>query len=101
MRAFILPAGESKARRTADANAVLSRGEQAPLVGDPLERTGAAVLEADARPGDEVPNGAGDEHLARTRERPDPRRDVHGDPADVVVDDLDFAGVESDPHLET
>ena len=55
----------------------------------------AAILEAQARPGREIPGRAGHERLLAVRQRTDSRPDVNGDPADVATSELDFAGVHS------
>ena len=38
---------------------------QAPLAGDALQGVLTAIVEFDARPGDEIPDGAGSQDLAR------------------------------------
>src|SRR5581483_11262719 len=74
--------------------------EEPPAVGHSFELMFAAVLEAQAGPGDDALHRLRDEHLAGTRHAPDPRGDVDGDAADVVPHDLDLAGVETDARLE-
>jgi hypothetical protein len=60
-----------------------------------------SILERKARAGYKVSHGAGDEHLTRVGEPHHPRRDVHGDPADVIAPpDLDLARMNSNPHVE-
>src|SRR5581483_1112157 len=78
---------------------IRGRGEQPPFVRDSLESFDAAVHEPDLRSGDQVPDGAGDEHFAGGGEGPDAGRDVDRDPADVAVHQLDLAAVHADPHL--
>ena len=56
-----------------------------PLAWDTLEGMSPAILEGEARTGNEVPNGRGNQHLGRSRERRYPGADVHGDAPDVVA----------------
>ena len=56
--------------------------------------------EGDPRADDEIAHGPGGEHLARPGERRNPRRDVDGDAADVVADQLDLAGVKAGADLD-
>src|SRR5262245_55641043 len=61
---------------------------------------GAAISERDARPADEVDDGAGHEDFVGLGECLDPLGDVDGDAADVLTGQLDFAGVEPGPHMD-
>ena len=61
----------------------------------------AAVLEDEARAGDEVLDGGADEDLGGAGERGDPGADVHGDAADVGAQQLDLAGVAAGADLES
>ena len=80
---------------------VLSRRAiDVPLVGNAFELVLAAILEADARAGDQVFDGAGDEHLAGVCERGDASTNVHGQPADVIAVELAFAGMDGGAHFE-
>src|SRR5215208_1916249 len=75
-------------------------GEEPPLAADALEGVGAAVLEHVVRPGDQVVDGAGHQHLAGSGGRHHPGRDMHADAADVVAPELDLAGVDPGPDLD-
>jgi hypothetical protein len=57
----------------------------------------APVLKLETRADDKVTHRGGREHLARTGEGADPGTDMDSDPCDVVVDDLDLAGVDPGP----
>jgi hypothetical protein len=61
----------------------------------------AAVLKAGARADDQVTHGARDEDFPRAGLAEDPRRDVYGDPADVVVPQFALAGVDAGADLDT
>src|SRR3972149_6185923 len=71
-----------------------------PAVGDALQLVLARVLEREARPCDEVPDSARDEHLAWTGERSDARADRDGEPTHVVGEGLDLARVQPGPDLD-
>src|SRR5581483_4818707 len=73
---------------------------QPPLAGDALQLVDAAVVETQARAGDEVLDRAGDEHLARAGERGDPRARVDGDPRHLAFGQLALPGVQAGAHLE-
>ena len=60
----------------------------------------AAVIKPNPRPGNEILDGAGDEHLPRGGEGSDARRDVDRDPPDVLLHQLDLAAMEADAHLQ-
>ena len=60
----------------------------------------AAVLEAGARADHQVAHGARDQNFAGARLAEDPRRDVYCDPADVVVEQFAFAGVDAHADLD-
>src|SRR5687768_7186846 len=74
--------------------------EQPPAAGNALELVLAAVLEAQAGPRHEVGHGGRDADLAGARGSGHPGADVHGDPADVVADQLALAGVQPRPDLQ-
>src|SRR6478752_1645713 len=57
------------------------------------------LVEAQPRPSDQVSDGPGDQHLAGRRECRNPRGDVDGDALHVVVDQLDFAGMQAAAYL--
>jgi hypothetical protein len=61
----------------------------------------ASVLELDARAGDEIPDGLGDEHLPGIGRSRDAGGDVYGDPTEFVADPLALAGVDARPDLKT
>src|SRR6185437_4348242 len=65
-----------RAAETSWWSAALDR-EQPPLARNALELSGAAIVEGDARAGDEVLDGARDDHLAGARLGCDPRADMH------------------------
>ena len=71
-----------------------------PLAGNALERLGAAVLEVDARAGGEVPDDAGDQHLAGSGLRRYPGADVDRDAFHLAADELYLAGVNAGTDLE-
>ena len=75
-------------------------GEQAPAPGTSCQLVLAALLEDDARAGDDVLDRARDEHLAGKGGRSDSRADVDRDSADAVVGLLDLAGVDAGSQLE-
>ena len=71
-----------------------------PLAGHALELVDAAVVEVDAGAGDEILDGARDEHLARPGLRGDARADVDGDAGDLVVAELALARVQPGADVE-
>src|SRR5919197_3887134 len=96
------PGTRSPSTRTSEActgRTSASRIEP-PRAGDALQLVLAALLEVDPGAGDEVANGARDEHLARPGERRHARAGVHGDPAHLPVRQLALAGVEPGAQLE-
>src|SRR5688572_13432484 len=60
----------------------------------------AAILEPDARPRNEVLDGARDENLSRLRGGSDSRAGVHGDAMRLAAGELDPAGVQPGADLE-
>ena len=60
----------------------------------------AAIVECDLRACHQILHGAGAEHLARGREGAHARRDVHRDPPDLVLAQLDLTGVKSGADLD-
>jgi hypothetical protein len=82
------------------ARSTTERRRKAAIRRDALEHVGAAVLELDPGPGDEVLDGLRHEHLAFARLGRDARARVHGDPADGIACELDLAGVEPGTHAE-
>src|SRR6266542_3488648 len=79
---------------------VSERPRTPPRLRNPLQLVSAAVFERDSGTGDEILDGAGDEHLAGPGERCDTRADVDGDAADLLVDKLALAGVQPGAHVE-
>src|ERR671915_2352675 len=75
-------------------------GEQLPGVAEALQCVGPAVLQVDAGAGDQVPDGSRDQHLAGPGGGHDPGAEVDGDPADVVVAQLELPGVDPGPDLD-
>ena len=55
----------------------------------------AARLQDQPGPGDDVAHRAGDEHLVRAGLGGDPRRDVDGEPGEIVAPALALAGVDA------
>src|SRR5437868_13979881 len=78
----------------------LDHREQPPRFGNALELVRATVLERDARPGDEVLHGLRDEDLPGLRAGGDAGRDMDGDPAELRLDALALARVDSCPDLD-
>ena len=68
------------------AGALGARGEQLPLVRDAPKRVLPRSSKTAAGPGDEVFDCAGHEDFAGGRAAQHARRDMHGDPGDVVTD---------------
>jgi len=75
-------------------------GEEMPLLGHALQRVRTAVVELDARPDDEVPDGRGDKDLARVCKSRDAGSDMDGDAPDVGAIELDLARVETGSDVE-
>src|SRR3954453_24077802 len=75
-------------------------GEEPPLAGDALQLVQPAVLELDARAGNEVLHGARHQHLPGRRLRGDTGAGVDRDSADVTVVYLAFPGVKAGSDLE-
>jgi len=71
-----------------------------PGLGDALELVLASVLEFDPRTGDEVLDGARNEHFAGLGHRCDPGADVDGDAAGLAVDQLALAAVQPRTNVE-
>src|ERR1700681_2363798 len=76
------------------------RRPQVPVTGDTLEGAGASVVKLEIRTDDEVLDGTGDEHLARSGQGAHARPDVHADAGDVIGPPFDFASVEPGAHLD-
>ena len=72
-----------------------------PSAGDALELVFAAVVELKTRTRDEILHGARCEDLARLGVRRDALGDVYGDPSNIVAADLDLAGVQSNPDVDS
>ena len=72
-----------------------------PLAGDVFQRVLAAVVECHARSGDEVDDGTRDEDFSRRGPGGNPRADVYRYPADAIAHQLDLAGVQPCPDLDS
>src|SRR2546425_8607755 len=72
-----------------------------PFTRHAFERVGTAILETKTRPGHQVLDRAGDEHLTALGECGHARADVNGDAAELIADDLAFAGVQTGANLES
>jgi hypothetical protein len=70
------------------------------LLRDALELVQTSVFEHKPRACREVLDSRRDEELARLSETSDSSTDIHGQPAELSVDHLDFTGVHSCPHVE-
>ena len=68
---------------------------EVPLAGYALEHLGATVVEPEIRSDHEVLHGVGDQHLARTRQRPTRAPMCTPMPGDVVTAPLDLTRVQS------
>src|SRR5512132_1769271 len=69
-------------------------GEQLPLTGNSAKPNRAQRAERQVGARDQVSNGSRDHDLAIAGLSKDPSRDVHADPSDVVVTELDLTGVD-------
>jgi len=76
------------------------RREQVPATRHALERGLPTIRELEAGASNQIPDGAGDEHLAVGGLCGDARRDVDRDAADVVSHLLDLTGVHACPDLQ-
>src|SRR5438105_14601275 len=95
---FRLPIGERTAS-TMKASPIDDRLETpAPHA---FELALSPLLERDPRAGDEVADGARDQHLSRVCLSRDARARVHGDPTHLAVHQLALTGMEARPQLET
>jgi hypothetical protein len=74
--------------------------EQLPGTLDAPQPLRAAVVQDDIGAHDQVPHGLGGEDLTGPGRCHHPRRDVHGDAADVTVTQLDLAGMQPHPNLD-
>ena len=74
--------------------------QEVPLARHALELVCSSLDELDTRAGNEVPHGGRYQHLARLREARHARANVHGDPADALLQKLDLAGVNPGADLE-
>src|SRR5205823_8297083 len=66
----------------------------------PFEQVGSPVPERDARAGDQVGDGAADEHLAGLRRGRHPRAGMDRDARQPLTHRLDLAGVQADPDFD-
>ena len=74
--------------------------ENLPLVWDAFEGVGTTTRHVDPGSGDQVFHGSRHEDLGRAGERRDAGCDVDGEAGDVVVEDLDLAGVQPASNLD-
>jgi hypothetical protein len=86
---------------TSSSSLSLGQGEHLTRLGHALQRVHAAVDEREARATDEVAHCARDEYFTRRREGREARSDVHGDPSERAVRDLDLAGVDGRPSAQS
>ena len=70
------------------------------MPGTPLSSCASSLHELDPRAGDEIPHGRRHQHLARRRQGGHACADVHGDPADALLEELDLTGVNPSADLE-
>src|SRR5215218_9657173 len=77
----------------------LADGEELPLVAHALEGADPAVLQRDTGAYYQVTDRPGHQDLARAGGGHDPGAQVHGDPAHVVVPQVDLTGVQPRPDL--
>lgn len=79
----------------------LRRGDRVepPYAWHALKLVFVAIFEGEARPRDEVSDGARHEHLARRGERRDARARDDRDSGDFLADDLALARVDAGTHL--
>ena len=61
----------------------------------------AAVMELETRAGHEVPDSTGNEDFTGTSKVRDPRGGMHGYATNVIVPDLDLAGMEAAAHIDS
>src|SRR5207253_4102946 len=71
-----------------------------PGVRDHLQPVLSRIFEHQTPPHDEILYRVRDENLASSGERSNPGTYVHRDPADLVVDRLDLAGMKARTHLQ-
>src|SRR4051795_7159346 len=76
------------------------QGERLAGPDDALELVPAAVVEHEPGPVDEVARRRRGEDLAGPGDREQARCEMDGQPADVVADDFDLAGMDRGPDLE-
>ena len=70
------------------------------LAGYALQHVPAVVLETDPRSGHEIPDRPRDKHLAGAGLGGHTSGDVHGDPADIICQQLALAGVQPRAHFD-
>src|SRR5882724_10673050 len=89
----------SVAASPAASHSALHR-EETPLPGHAAEVVGATIHEAQARAGDQILHGAGDEDLAGRGARRHPSPDVDGNAPHIVAHQLALARVQPGPDLD-
>jgi hypothetical protein len=101
-----LPRLGSSTRAPNDARAESARRSkrrhriELPFARNTLERVFAPIVQGDSGACDEILDRSGNEHFVGLRKRCDSRTDVNGDPADLVVHELAFAGVKPYANLD-
>jgi hypothetical protein len=77
-----------------------ARREEPPFAGNAFQLADAAILERNPRAGDEILDGARNEHLSGLRLRRNAGADVDGDARHLAVDELAFARVQACAYIE-
>src|SRR5262249_60673265 len=77
-----------------------ARRVQVPSTGDALQRVVTAIVELDSRPRDQVPDGAGDQDLARPGDPQHPCPDVDRDADQLAAAFLALARVNARPDVQ-
>ena len=99
------PAAQSRQPRSAATSRItvpmlisaaprLQGAEEAPFAGHTFECVSTTIDELNARTGNQVPDGARDQHFVGPGSGCYSRSDMHGDPADIVSDEFALAGVQ-------
>jgi hypothetical protein len=77
-----------------------ARREEPPFAGNAFQLADAAILERNPRAGDEILDGARNEHLSGLRLRRNAGADVDGDARHLAVDELAFARVQACAYIK-
>jgi hypothetical protein len=75
-------------------------GKEVPWLGHALEGVNPPILEPDPRARHQILHGRGDDHLTGGGKRGQAGGDGHRDPAHIVAEQLDLAGVQAGPDLQ-